>query len=45
MRVYDAKSQIRAIEWDRTSENKLYMGTENGNIYSIEINPDGENVS
>ncbi|KJA14095.1 hypothetical protein HYPSUDRAFT_209009 [Hypholoma sublateritium FD-334 SS-4] len=43
MRVYDANSQIRAIQWDPTSENKLYMGTENGNIYSIEINPNGEN--
>ncbi|KJA16733.1 hypothetical protein HYPSUDRAFT_58081 [Hypholoma sublateritium FD-334 SS-4] len=43
MRIYDANSQIRAIQWDPTNENRLYMGMENGNIYSIEINPDGEN--
>ena len=45
MRIYDANSQIRAIQWDPTNENQLYMGTENGNVYSIEINPDGDNVS
>ena len=45
MRIYDANSQIRAMQWDPTTENRLYVGTQNGNIYRIEVNPDGENMS
>ena len=45
IRIYDANSQIRAMKWDPTTENRLYVGTQNRNIYRIEVNPDGDNVS